>query len=82
MAAISRALRFVERFTAAQAAESMRDWPNDLRMSAAAGLLAPYLYEAWCSVAQGAVSVQWKDVHPAIKQVWRQRAAFAIRTVR
>jgi hypothetical protein len=74
--------RFVQRFTAARAAESLKDWPDDLRMSAAAGLLAPYLYEAFCMVTRGAVREQWATVHPAIKQVWRQRAAYAIRTVR
>jgi len=74
--------RFVERFTANKAAESLRDWPNELRLNAAAARLAPYLYAAHNEIVQGGEPMPWPTLHPAIRHVWTQRAAFALRTVR
>ncbi len=72
--------RFRERF-AAQPVDSMKDWPDALRVNAAASKLAPVLYEAFYSVTSNGIG-DWQSLRPAIKHVWIQRAERAIRSVR
>ncbi len=72
--------RFKSRF-AAPPVDSMKDWPDALRVNAAASTLAPVLYDAFYSVTNNGYA-PWQTLHHAVKHQWIKRAELAIRSVR
>lgn len=74
--------RFVERFHSAPV-DSMKDWPDALRVNAAAIALAPHLYVALYEVVRGIEAPPpYSSLHFMVQQSWIQRAERAIRSVR
>lgn len=81
MALLARFKARLEQNTARDA-DTMKDWPNELRMNAAAARLAPALYAAHNDYAHGCEPEPWPTLKQARKHFWVQQAERAIRGVR